>query len=132
MGPCLRGGGHPESLCSLTCLGRHDASFYAASPAPGTSPTLPQPAPSRARTLEAGKRWARLTRTKFVILNLLCQLTRWGKVSAKVGTVMGEQPQGLLLTCPSTSKDPSEETDITSLERETKVGSGERQNSCFL
>ena len=71
-------------------------------------------------------------RTKFVILNLLCQLTRWGKVSAKVGTVMGEQPQGLLLTCPSTSKDPSEETDITSLERETKVGSGERQGSCFL
>ena len=29
MGPCLRGGGHPESLCSLTCPGRHDASFYA-------------------------------------------------------------------------------------------------------
>lgn len=38
---------------------------------------------------------------------------------------MGEQPQGLLLTCPSTSKDPSEEMNITSLERETKVGSGE-------
>ena len=29
-----------------------------ASQAPVTSPTLPQPAPSRARTLEAGKRWA--------------------------------------------------------------------------
>ena len=29
-----------------------------ASQAPGTSPTLPQPAPSRARTLQAGKRWA--------------------------------------------------------------------------
>lgn len=70
--------------------------------------------------------------TKFVILNLLCQLTRWGKVRAKVGTVMGEQPQGLLLTYPSTSKDPSEEMDITSLERETKVGSGERWGSCFL
>ena len=28
-----------------------------ASQAPLTSPTLPQPAPSRARTLEAGKRW---------------------------------------------------------------------------
>ena len=67
-----------------------------------------------------------------MILNLLCQLTRWGKVGAKVGAVMGEQPQSLLLTCPSISKDPSEEMDITSLEGETKVGSGERWGSCFL
>ena len=29
MGPCLRGGGHPESLRSLTCPGRHDAFFFA-------------------------------------------------------------------------------------------------------
>ena len=28
------------------------------------SPTLPQPAPSRARTLEAGKRWARLAQAR--------------------------------------------------------------------
>ena len=32
--------------------------FPVASQAPVTSPTLPQPAPARARTLEAGKRWA--------------------------------------------------------------------------
>ena len=32
--------------------------------APGTSPTLPQPAPSRARTLEAGERWARLAQAR--------------------------------------------------------------------
>ena len=29
-----------------------------------TSPTLPQPAPARARTLEAGKRWARLAQAR--------------------------------------------------------------------
>ena len=28
MGPCLRRGSHPESLRSLTCPGRRDASFY--------------------------------------------------------------------------------------------------------
>ena len=35
-----------------------------ASQAPVTSPTFPQHAPSRARTLEAGKRWARLAQAR--------------------------------------------------------------------
>ena len=34
------------------------------SQAPVTSPTLPQPAPSRARTLEAGERWASLAQAR--------------------------------------------------------------------
>ena len=35
-----------------------------ASQAQVTSPTLPQPAPSGARTLEAGERWARLAQAR--------------------------------------------------------------------
>ena len=33
-------------------------------PYANASPTLPQPAPARARTLEAGKRWARLAQAR--------------------------------------------------------------------
>ena len=36
------------------------------------SPTLPQPAPSRARTLEAGKRWARLAQARAASRPGLC------------------------------------------------------------
>ena len=43
-----------------------------ASPAQVTSPTLPQPAPSGARTLEAGKRWARLARSRAASRPGLC------------------------------------------------------------
>ena len=45
-----------------------------ASQAPLTSPTLPQPAPSRARTLEAGKRWARLAQARAASRPGLCAL----------------------------------------------------------
>ena len=43
-----------------------------ASQAPVTSPTLPQPAPSRARTLEAVKRWARLAQARAASRPGLC------------------------------------------------------------
>ena len=43
-----------------------------ASQAPGTSPTLPQPAPSRARTLEARERWARLAQARAASRPGLC------------------------------------------------------------
>ena len=45
-----------------------------ASQAPGTSPTLPQPAPSRARTLEAGKRWARFAQARAASRPGLCAI----------------------------------------------------------
>ena len=47
-----------ERVCPV-CIQREGESGAEASQAPGTSPTLPQPAPSRARTLEAGKRGVR-------------------------------------------------------------------------
>ena len=59
-----------ESTCNagdlgmIPGLGRSPGGGNEASQAPGTSPTLPQPAPSRARTLEAGKRWARLAQAR--------------------------------------------------------------------
>ena len=43
---------------------REGQSGAEASQAPVTSPALPQPAPARARTLEAGKRWARLAQAR--------------------------------------------------------------------
>ena len=53
---------------------REGESGAEASQAPGTSPTLPQPAPSRARTLEAGKRWARLAQARAASRPGLCAI----------------------------------------------------------
>ena len=51
---------------------REGQSGAEASQAPVTSPTLPQPAPSRARTLEAGKRWARLAQARGSLRSSSC------------------------------------------------------------
>ena len=45
-----------------------------ASQAPGTSPTLPQPAPSRARRLESGERWAWLAQARAASRPGLCAI----------------------------------------------------------
>ena len=49
---------------TLPTIQREGQSGAEASQAPGTSPTLPQPAPSRAGRLEAGERWARLAQAR--------------------------------------------------------------------
>ena len=69
-----------ESRTSLS-----DVTF---SQAPGTSPTLPQPAPSRARSLEAGERWARLAQARAASRPGLCAIAPGRRAAHEVAKVL--------------------------------------------
>ena len=80
----------------------------------GTSPTLPQPAPSRARRLEAGERWARLAQARAAVAGKGLILPRGGNhvVFSSCGVAPGVgDGQGGLACCDSWGRKESDTTE---------------------